>query len=305
MHHLSSFSITLTNPVYSLKEEGQLHSPLDIKAWEVLLKDKFDFGFIARDFGEWRYQQLSLIVSTVKESQKQKSQNNEVVILEAPDTSRESKAFSSQLVFELEHRSVTINKVEWGSDLSSLKGKRCISLLELENPVLASLSATDFAAIKSLILETSSLLWISSSTDPAGSLAPGMARSIRNEVPDMQFRTLQVQSSSLDSPELLAPAIARLATISVEDDEFVEEDGILKVSRVVEDTQMNKQMSSSLSKGKDHVESMSLKQANGPQKLAIQNQGMLDTLCYEADDVPTDQLAEDEVEIQVKATGLK
>ncbi|KAI9728591.1 MAG: Type I Iterative PKS [Cirrosporium novae-zelandiae] len=290
---------------WAKEQAGRLHGLVDIQAREALLRNKkFDFGFIERDFEDWRYQQLSLIISTVEESQKPTPHSDEVVILEAPGMSPNVKALSSQLVSELKHRSVTINKVAWGNDLSLLKDKRCISLLELEKPVLSSLSATDFATIQSLILECSSLLWISSSGDPSGSLASGMARSIRNEIPDMQFRTLQIQPKSLDSPNLLAPAIARLATISTADDEFIEEDGILKVSRVIEDTPMNKHMSSSLSEGTEIIESMSLKQSNSPQKLAIQNQGMLDTLCYEADEVPSQPLGDDDVEIKVKATGL-
>ena len=278
---------------------------MDIETWKAHLEGKFEVGFIASDFNDCRYQQVDLIISTPIENQKRKVDNDEVVILEAPVTSPKSQAFSSQLGSELERHSIIANRVKWNRNLYSLKGKRCISLLELETPILPSLSAKDFTAMKTLVLQSSSLLWVSSATDPAGNLAPGMARSIRNEMPDMELCTLQVQSESLDSPESLISAITRLATVFVEDDEFLEEDGILKVSRVVEDTMMNQLISASKPTDKGGVETMSLKQANGPRKLAIQNQGMLDTLCYELDDVASCHLADDEVEIKVKATGLK
>ncbi|MCJ1395325.1 hypothetical protein MMC18_008209 [Xylographa bjoerkii] len=278
-------------------------NPWEIEASKALLEKKFDFDFISRDFEDWRYQQLSLIVSTVKESPRITADDNEVVIVEPPKMSAQAKALCVKLVSELERRSVTVKKVLCDVGSFSFEGMKCISLLELENPALARLSASEFGAIKRLILQSSSLLAVCSS-DPKGSLAIGMARSIRNEMPDKQFRTLTVQSTSIDSPEFLASAIARLATISVEDNEFVEEDGVLKVARVVEDESMNKQISFSLSNDRDFVEVIPLKQANGPQELAIQSQGMLDTLCYAKDTSISSNIAEDEVEIRVKATGL-
>ena len=287
-----------------MKVHDRLHSPWDIKAWKALLQNKFDLNFISRDFEDWRYRQLSLIVSTVKSPQQYTADDSEVVIIEHPRTSARSKALCVKLVSELEQRSVTVRKVLWGVDSFVFEGKKYLSLLELENPVLARPNASDFAAIKRLVLQSSSLLAVSSD-DPAGNLFVGMARSIRNEIPDKHLRTLTVQSKSLDSPEILASAIARLATTLVEDNEFKEEDGLLKVPRVIEDTSMNKQIESSLLKDMDFIEMISLNQADGPQKLTIRNQGILDTLCYEKDDSIVPKIADDEVEIQVKASGLK
>ena len=244
-------------------------------------------------------------MSTVKEMHGDKVAKEEVFILELAHPSQKSKALSLRLASELEHGSVVINKISWGASLLPLKGKRCISLLEVEESVLKSIDGSDFAALKFLVLQTSSLLWISCAGDPTASLAVGMARSIRNEIPNMRLRTLQIQSTSLDTPEMLAPIIARLARTVTEDHEFVEENRILKVPRVVEDSRMNKQMLAHSSASKDYVQTVLLKHMNAPQKLAIQNQGMLDTLCYEADDIPVHELPDDEVEIQVKSSGLK
>ncbi|MCJ1403811.1 hypothetical protein MMC11_007034 [Xylographa trunciseda] len=283
--------------------QGTFHSPWNDKAWKALLEKKFNVDFVSRGFEDSRYRQLSLTVSTLKDAPISPTDDNEVVIVKPPAMSAQAKALCVKLVSKLERHFKTVKQVLWDVGSFSFEGMKCISLLELENPVLARLSAIDFAAIKKLILQSSSLLAVCSN-DPSGSLAVGMARSIRNEIPDKQFRTLTVQAESLDSPDILASAIARLATIPVDDNEFVVQDGVLKVARVVKDESTNKQIASSLSRNKEFIELMPLKLADGSQKLAIQNQGMLDTLCYEKDNLVTQEIAQNEIEIQVKATGL-
>ena len=56
---------------------------------------------------------------------------------------------------------------------------------------------------------------------------------------------------------------------------------------------------------KDKVDLMPLQQVVCPSKLSIRAQGMLDTLCVEMDDTSASDLGDDELEIEVKATGLE
>lgn len=177
--------------------------------------------------------------------------------------------------------------------------------MELEASFLEDLSEPDFNAVKSIILDSANLTWVTALDCPAGAVASGMARSIRNEVPGKMFRSLQVQDKSLDSPDELAFLVGQVATTTIPDNEFREDAGVLQVCRVVEDSPMNEEVTQLLVEGKENVETMALENVVGPQMLAIRAQGMLDTLCVEADDVAGTELGNDEVEIGVKATGLK
>lgn len=262
-----------------------------------------DFG--VSDFEDARYQHLSLAVATTSESVEQDRRDREIVILEASSPSDRSSALATQIIHELESRTIKTSRMAWDRKICEVTGKECISLMELETSFLEDLSEADFNAVKRIILDSSSLTWVTALDGPAGAVASGMARSIRNEIPGKMFRSLQVQDRSLDSPDELAFLVAQVATTTIPDDEFREDGGIIQVCRVVEDAPMNEEITQLLVEGKENVENMALEQVSGPQMLAIRAQGMLDTLCVEDDDVAGNELGKDEVEIQVKATGLK
>lgn len=276
------------------------------KALEALLK-RHDFApdFIAAEFKDTQDQQLSVIVATAMKSLKSEAQVHEITILEASNPSHPSQRLAARLAFELGTNSIKTTRIRWNTNSFTMEGKVCISLIELETSILEHLGEGDFTAIKQLILHSSSLLWITALNNPAGGLVSGMARSIRNEIPGIQFRTLTVPAKSLDSPDQLAPLIGKLATTLTSDDEFLEKNGIIEVSRVVEDSRMNEEWSRQLMEGKDRIDFVPLEQVGSPQKLAIRAQGMLDTLCLETDEGTESELGNDEVEIEVKATGLK
>jgi zearalenone synthase (highly reducing iterative type I polyketide synthase) len=193
--------------------------------------------------------------------------------------------------------------VSWGAHLpSATKGKKYVALLELDNSFLEVLGEQDFVSLKELILQASSLLWVTSLDGPATALAAGLARTVRNENAESQFRTLQATSTSPNLRPKLAALDTKVATASTEDAEFLEVDGILNTSRVIEDLSLSQAVSGLLS---EEVFPMPLSEASKPQKLSIQNPGMLDTLYFETDVRAMQEIGDDEVEIEVKATGLK
>lgn len=231
--------------------------------------------------------------------------DREIIILEASNPSDRSSALASRLVKELESRAVKASRVTWDRRTCDLTPKECISLMELEASFLEDLSEADFDAVRRIILDSANLTWVTALNGPAGAIASGMARSIRNEIPGKLFRSLQVQDKSLDSPDELAFLVGNVATSVTPDDEFREDAGVLHVCRMVEDAPMSEEITQLLVEGRESVEDMSLEQVGGPQMLAIRAQGMLDTLCVEEDDVAGNELERDEIEIEVKATGLK
>ena len=244
-------------------------------------------------------------MATIGKPIEQDHRDQEIIILEASNPSDRSSALATQLVHELQNRTFKTSRMAWDGKACDIREKECISLVELETSFLEDLSEEDFNVVKNVILDSAKLTWVTAFDGPAGAVASGMARSIRNEIPGKVFRSLQVQDKSLDSPNELAFLIGQLATTVTPDDEFKEDAGILQVCRVVEDARMNEEITQLLVEGTENVETMALEQVDGPQMLAIRSQGMLDTLCVEDDDVARTDLGQDEIEIQVKATGLK
>lgn len=229
----------------------------------------------------------------------------EITILEAPYPSNSCQALCTKLTQELESSQIVVKRRSWGTDTTDLAGKHCVSLVELDKCLLFDTAEEDFGALKHLILQSSSLMWISKTSDPAGYLSAGLMRSVRNEIPGNNLRNLMVSDDALDSPDHITKLIGKLLTTPTVDSEFVEEGGVLKVCRIVEDDPMNDDMSQWMTQPEESIEPLPLKAAQGPQKLAIKAQGMLDTLYLELDEEPESAIESDEVEIQVRMTAMK
>ena len=229
----------------------------------------------------------------------------EITIVEGRYPSDSCQLLCAKLAHELISNNISVKRCRWGPDITDLAGKHCVSVVDLDDCPLFDTAEEDFGALKHLILHCSSLMWISEASDPAGHLSAGMLRSIRNEVPGKNLRALKISGDSLDHPDRIAMLITKLLMTSMADSEFLEEEGSLKVSRIVEDVPLNNEMSEWMTQREESIEELALKDAQGPQKLAVRAQGMLDTLYLEPDDEAERPIDCDEVEIQVRVSALK
>lgn len=217
-----------------------------------------------------------------------------------------TRVLEQHLIAALASRGYKTSTVVWGEvEVSTLQGKMCISLLELEQPFLEDLSEKDFDALKQFILNAASVMWVNGLDQPASSMMNGMARVIRNEVPGINLRTFNAPYTSLGTPERLAQIISRVFCSNSSDNEFLFKDDFIQVSRVVEDRSLNAEMDRLNPQNSKLVDNIPLRDAPGPLKLAIGTVGIMDTLCFERDSVPRTELKSDEIEIKVKATALK
>ncbi|KAI2634221.1 putative polyketide synthase [Hypomontagnella submonticulosa] len=216
-----------------------------------------------------------------------------------------TRVLEQHLIAALASRGYKTSTVVWGEvEVSTLQGKMCISLLELEQPFLEDLSEKDFDALKQFILNAASVMWVNGLDQPASSMMNGMARVIRNEVPGINLRTFNAPYTSLGTPERLAQIISRVFCSNSSDNEFLFKDDFIQVSRVVEDRSLNAEMDRLNPQNSKLVDNIPLRDAPGPLKLAIGTVGIMDTLCFERDSVPRTELKSDEIEIKVKATAL-
>lgn len=235
----------------------------------------------------------------------------EVIILQPPTTSDAVGEVTAQLQ-EILSDNYAPTIVNWTTcketALPLVKGKACISLLEVDAALLPSMTEADFTSLKTLILESSRLLWVHSVAcdDPGSSMVSGLARVVRNEEPGLAFRTLstpRLSSGGSITTDRLSELVSQVFKDEEGETEFMVRDGVIHTSRVVENHILNTELHRLEPRNNKTTSMVPLDKA-GPLKLSVQTAGLLDSLCYEPDERAATPLADDEVEITVKAASL-
>lgn len=169
---------------------------------------------------------------------------------------------------------------------------------------LRDLTWEDFESIKKTLLSASHVLWVYRLDNPDAQMIVGLTRSLRSEA------LAKVATLGIDFEDLEKPTVPILATVSAlwptdganpsKDFEFRSKSSELFVPRVVEDNAAN-----SFVHNETHdmmIAPQPFGQHDRRFKLKIGSTGSLDTLYFVDDNAGP--LADDEMEIEVKATGL-
>ena len=195
-----------------------------------------------------------------------------------------------------------------------LSGTICISLIELETPIFKDIDQTRLEQIQWLC-GSKGLLWATrSATGDAASpdlhLVQGLARSIRNEISGFQFVTLDLDNavSSGPSSQNIIIEVFCLTFLTedpfVEDDlEFMERNGVVFVPRINHDAEVEACAGSYVRKSTPKMQSIS----HGDRQLVLKQsvEGSLSSFYFDdRDKALEDDLTEDDVCVEVKATGL-
>lgn len=80
---------------------------------------------------------------------------------------------------------------------------------------------------------------------------------------------------------------------------------VIYTSRVIEDEILNAELGDLQPQAADTIENMALEDAPGPPKLSVESVAILNSPSFTEDNIPRTELGVDEIEIKVKATGLK
>lgn len=260
--------------------------------------------FTERDFGD-SCQGYELVVASRKLDGNQGARDQDILVLEGDHPCAAALSDSLLSLDPAKGSYIPIPRSLLRSSFQDMEGKICIATLEMGQSFLAHASAEDFTSFKEIIRRCSSVVWVSSSDDPIGSIVTGLARTLRNENAALVFRSLQVPSKDMHSPDYLAEIVSRLAISSCTDNEFKLDGGILKVSRILRDPEMDSMVASMAIEGGAQIRTSTLNRVGRAQKLALPRQGMLDDIYFEADEVANTPLLDDEVEIEIKASGIK
>ncbi|CAM1507705.1 Fc.00g045530.m01.CDS01 [Cosmosporella sp. VM-42] len=195
-------------------------------------------------------------------------------------------------------------------------GKFYIMLDELNHSLLGNIRQEDFTLLKDLLASAKGILWVVEgayleSDSPNGNMAIGLARTVRSETA-LKFATIDLDQrqngSAADASKVITDAFISIFNPSSSSEgsemEYMERDGNIYVPRVVKDDEMSKFVHQQLRESGPEPELQRFSQKGRPLKMTIGNPGLLDTLHFIDDYTLSTPLADNYVEIEVKAVGL-
>ena len=180
------------------------------------------------------------------------SHKRNVIIVEPRNASVRTRKLSSELVKRLSANEIISTTAEFGQMESQIAtGNFLVMLLEIDAPLLSSLSAEDFLMLKRLVLESQSILWVNKSsaandTYPDMNIVGGLARTVRNETMS-RFATLQLSLDTEDggltkgfaSEEQITSSIVQImipmvqeSTHTIVENEFLMQNGQICIPRL-------------------------------------------------------------------------
>ncbi|KAL6797448.1 polyketide synthase [Trichoderma sp. SZMC 28013] len=204
-------------------------------------------------------------------------------------------------------RTITIDNIETVNLNAQVV---CISLLEMEHEFLATISSEDMDRFRKITDNVGDLLWLTganmlSAPNPDLTLSSGLSRALMLEQPALRYAVLDVgadisKPNSLDSicNNISAALAFRYAT---DDNEFVQKDGILYISRFAPDIELN-----ALFRQRMTPEAKKLIPLGevGPAKLSIGQVGMTDTIHFQQISERKTSPPAGYVDVNLRAVGL-
>ncbi|KKY20096.1 putative polyketide synthase [Phaeomoniella chlamydospora] len=179
-----------------------------------------------------------------------------------------------------------------------------VIVLETGANTLKNVTPDMFEVIKKTLLTADNVLWVYKSDNPDSQMSVGLTRTVRSETL-AKIATLGIDAEDMASP--ITPIMHALDALwptdgrePCKDTEFISSKSKLLVQRAAEDQEMN-----SFVHHETHSSAIFKQpygQAGRRLKIQVGNPGALDTLHFVDDNAGA--LGDDEVEIEVKATGM-
>lgn len=207
--------------------------------------------------------------------------------------------------------SCDIVSLKEASVASDLEEKFCIFLIEIEKPFLSILDADAFTKLQHILTVVSGLLWVTGGggqgqNEPHFHLVDGLARVLRSEFNNLDFVTLALEK--IEAP--LEGHIRKIlhvfkSTLSQSMDdvelEYMEKNGMLQIGRVVEANDLNQDIGAKTASNQFTIQEFG---KGPPLSLHVACPGLLDSLQFLEDTMPSKNLAPGELEMKVHFTGV-
>ena len=175
----------------------------------------------------------------------------DILIIDVSGSSNDSHVLSRTLV-EVIHESESLAKIIQLEDVITMKLEKnfCIVLAEVDRPMLHEIRASDFEALKHVILQSAGVLWLirggtMSSHTPEANIFTGLSRSIRAENPGISLMTLDLDPMAPLTEETardifrLTAVILNTQDVMRQEYEYALRNGMSFISRLVPQKEMN------------------------------------------------------------------
>ncbi|KAL8352513.1 hypothetical protein RB601_002706 [Gaeumannomyces tritici] len=193
------------------------------------------------------------------------------------------------------------------------EGKILVFLSELDTTLLSTISAAQFELLRGALAKADGCLWVvrgayASSTNPEANMITGLSRSIRSETA-MKFATLDLDGHEPLAEELVCGAVMRVfrevfgpSAANMRELEFMERGGAFFTPRIVNDDLMNAFVQEQINPAA--LEDSPFDSEDRQLRLSISTPGAPETLHFVDDPMASQRLAGDQVEIDIRATGV-
>jgi len=272
---------------------------------------------ILHDYEDDRCHEFSIILSTAVDIPQAPTEFPKIaLILERSSTMQQMLAEQLKVRLEATGRVGGGSGVEiWSIDQAITADPSSdtvyLFILELDRPVLYDMNKELFAKVQRLLISTKKIIWVSQGggtqrASPKSRMVDGLARVLSAEDGRVVFTTIALDSAEHRTHlqvEKIIKVLQATASSPAEDleTEYVEQDGLLQINRLVEANYLNNEVHSKILPQQARIQNFG---KGPPLRLSIASPGLLDTLQFLEDKEQSQPLGPGEVEIEVKAVGL-
>lgn len=300
----------------AVEDKRKLCPLLSTTDWNEILRDNGFSGIdiCLPDSSDALSHSFSVMISTVSDVEEASIKMPPTVIIVDESCPKQNeiaaKIKTSHLLADIRTCDVlTIQDIK-SNDLSS---SICIFLVEIKQPFLAKISKEHFAALKTIIKSSTSVIWVTHGCgedplQPDLGLVTGFGRNVSSESWGVWFVELALETGS-DASQIISQImkVYRKDLLHNEGEnmetEYMEKDGKLHISRVAEAQYLNKAVGAKTKRQSPQQQTFR-SDTTRSLRLTIATPGLLDTFRFEDDVGFQTNLAPDEVEIKVQATGV-
>ena len=295
--------------------------PIVVDGWKrVLMEHGFASGpILCRDTTEPKVGRTQLIVATTAANSGDNLQKRgEAVIVQPADAGQELSVLMTKIVERLSALGFNTTILDMSTAVErALESCLVVNMVELEEQLLSNMEPTTFEVMKSLVLRSKSLLWVTmggvmTGESPAMNMATGFARALRYETDSKNFATLDLgvatqlsqstnHDQNVDVIGRLALSLCEEAATATFEREFACHEGHLYIPRVGPLETLNNWMN-----GLDEqvrLEKVRLDQIDCPIQIASKTEGEIERLHFKEVSTALNPIGENQVQINVKVSG--
>lgn len=307
------FFATLASGWWLSQEEWRLKnkSPLVSEdTWDQVLKENGFSGndVVLRDTKESESHIVSVIVSTAVESVQEERAvvPNQIFVIDPQQEGQKELA----AILSRSNPGSTVLPLDNIEATSVNANDTVVSLIEIDQPILASIPEAKFTNLQTLIKQVVNLIWVAAPQGGAAdpqlphySIAHGFLRTVRAEIPHARIVSLSIEDvleSELRAEYIITTVNAAFGAAPAPDLEYVVRSGLMHTGRAVEDTVGNGTLNSWLSPS---LRELAWKDSPAV-RLASETGGSLGSLRFEQDSTHSTELGPEEIEVEARAWGL-